>query len=174
MDPTKSRRWDLGLRPPYPLVPDARPSCRSLRRYGERVPVRTGSSLKPLSRPSPANFKHAISVEAGGGASNQGSLGLEPQFNTFEFCNIAVRNRHRTQKRGRETAVAAAKRQGVEVAVFLGSAIPEMVLQRGNFRNNELGSGLLVLDSPVTVQNYRGGRADVLRHQVMPRSGENG
>lgn len=90
MDPTKSGRWDLGLRPPYPLVPDARPSCRSLRRYGERVPVRTGSSLDPLSRPSPAGFKHAISVEARGGASNQGSLGLGPQFHTLEFCNIAV------------------------------------------------------------------------------------
>lgn len=90
MAPTKSGRWDLGLRPPYPLVPDARPSCRSLRRYGERVPVRTGSSLDPLPRPSPEGFKHAISVEARGGASNQWSLGLEPQFHTLEFCNSAV------------------------------------------------------------------------------------
>ncbi len=32
----------------------------------------------------------------------------------------------------------------------------------------------MVLDSPVTAQNDRAGRADVLRHQVMPRSGENG
>ena len=90
MDPTESRRWDLALRPPHPLVPDARPSCRSLRRYGERVPVRTGSSLEPLSRPSPAGFKQAISVEVGGGAPNQWSLGLEPQFHTLEFCKIEV------------------------------------------------------------------------------------